>query len=213
MHGGRRALAALGLVVLLVSSGCSLSTAFVHEARPATVDPGRVRAAGYEHVETTDLSFEQSVDVADVESVSLRGWLATYRKRDAGLRAPRLVVLSVPRFPVAGRSANPLAHLSDRQLVRRVLDLALLDFNLEKIEVAETGTVEMLGGETELVTYRGDSRPGEDAAVETTGYAHVASVERGEDLVVAVAVHSTTTDERDRVARLVEGLEYRDGTP
>lgn len=123
--------------------------------------------------------------------------------RDAGAVQPgatvQFAVLATPGATVAGTSLNPLASLSVDELAGRFLDSG----GDADLTFVDNRTVRSLGARRTVSTYRAE-RGGANAS---TLLVHVATFERDGDVIVAVAGHPASVDERERVDALVAGVE------
>lgn len=210
MSTRRRVAAAIALATLLAFAGCT-GTLFEATATPATIPADAVDERDYVHGNTTAVPLRYDVGIGDVVSreVSVTSYVSGYSKTDDGVTG--LVLLSTPNVDVLGRSVNPFAHLSNRELTGRALDAvsrardhARLG-NVSDLRVAGSTNRTVLGERTEVLTYEGtltvDDRP-------VSVLVHVATVEHGDDVVVAIGVHETNTDERRNVLALIERIEH-----
>lgn len=120
-----------------------------------------------------------------------------------GTEAAQFAVLATPGASIGGVNANPLASMSTAELVERFLETrpnGTLTFEGNR-------TVESMGAPRTVSTYRA----GRNASAGGDALLHVARFEVGGDVVVVVAGHPALVDERERVDRLLAGLERTDG--
>lgn len=206
------------LVVVLLLAGCT-GTLLSAEASPATIPTPAYESVDYVHGNTTAVPLGYQVGAAGVSrNVTVTSWFSGYSRTVADDEVSLLLVLSTPNVEVAGESVNPFARMSDGILLDRVLNAtrtlnvtSVGDTNVSAIadmgELRRVDTAErtVLGTPTTVTTYAGN------ADIEGTRVAvlvHVATVEHGDDVVVAVAVHPESMDEAARIYSLVEAIEH-----
>ncbi len=207
---------ALAVVILLFLAGCTGSLVDAR-ASPATVPASTAQSFGYVPGNTTAVPLSYPVGVAGVSTnVSVTSYVSGYAKRTAGGRVVTLAVLSTPNAHVAGRSVNPFAHLSNRELATRAL--SAVDRVQGSTGIGQLGTVgsvgdlrvvdtqerTVLGTTTDVVTYAGTATvDGQSTEVRLV----VTSVEHGDDVVVALGVTSVD-DETECLTQLIEQIEH-----
>lgn len=204
---------AVGIVVLLVLSGCT-GTLLDVSASPATVPESALATVGYEHVDTTAVPLTYPIAVGPVvRDVRVTSYLSGYDRTTAENRTATLLVLSTPNVEVGGESINPFAHLSNRELAVRVLDetrrLSTVGAvgSLSEVRLVDANERIVLGTRTEVLTYAAIlESEGESRAV----LLHVVAVPHGRDVVVAVGLHEVTLDESAALESLIEQIEHDD---
>lgn len=152
-------------------------------------------------------AYNRSVDADDLAAVSDNATGGPGENASGGEQtgeataSVRFSVLSTPGARVAGRSLNPLSSLSNRDIVER--------FTADSTDIEFQGnrTVEALGADRTVSTYRTNTSSGSGAAL----LVHVATIEHDGDIVVIWAVHPESVDEQARVDTLIAGLERPDG--
>lgn len=106
-------------------------------------------------------------------------------------------VFAMPNARVGGQSVHPLTRLSAEQFVRRFAETGDVSVRFEG-----NHTVQSMGASRTVSTFRLEGqRNGAD------GLVHVATFESGNDFVLVFAAHPALIDERERIDRLVAGLE------
>ena len=206
-----RAAATLAVVVSLLLAGCT-GTLVSFESSPATVPAAAFEPLGYVHGNTTAVPLTYPVGFAGLSrDVTVTSYVSGYSKTTDDGDTSALVVLSTPNADVGGRSVNPFAHLSNRDLTARTL--ATLQEVRELSEYGEVGDLRevevqqrtVLGSPVDVVTYSGSaSLDGEITDVRFV----VASVEHGDDVVTIVGVHAAAFDETDNLHTLMERVEH-----
>lgn len=207
---------AAAIAVVLLLAGClGAGPLLEYTAAPATVPAAAYEPLGYVAGDVTPVPFDYLVGAGPVSTnVTVTAQVAGYSKTvDDDVAA--LVVVSAPNQRAFGESVNPIARLTDREAVGWALERADALAAVGGVsEVGSLGEVDVrsrtvLGVPTEVVTYAGT------ATVEGRGTAvlvHVATVEHGDDVILAVGVHPAGVDESESVAALVEGIEHRESS-
>jgi hypothetical protein len=206
-----RTVSVLVLAGVVVLAGCT-GTLLSAEATPATLPSSAYESAGYVHGNTTAVPLAYDVGVAGVSrNVTVTSWLSGYSRTTADDRTAGLLVLSTPNVEVAGESVNPFSRLSDGAILDRVLD-ATSSFgvtegmdDLRGLRRVDTTERTILDTPTNVTTYAGSV----DAEGTRIGVlVHVLTVEHGDDVVVAIAVHPESMDETATVHELFERIEH-----
>lgn len=206
-----RTVSALVLAGVVVLAGCT-GTLLSAEATPATIPASAYESVGYVHGNTTSVPLTYGVGVAGVSrNVTVTSWLSGYSRTTADGRTAGLLVLSTPNVEVAGESVNPFNRLSDGAVLERVLD-ATSSFGateemdgLSGLRRLDTSERTVLDTPTNVTTYAGNV----DAEGTPMGVlVHVLTVEHGDDVVVAIAVHPESMDETTTVHELFERIEH-----
>jgi len=208
----RRSVAAGAVALLTPTAGCGFITGeepLRLAASLATV-PSDVRSeTGYEETDRSERTRERSFSAGgQTREVAVTNRLTQYERRISvgpltDQRAALLAVLSSPAVEVLGETFNPLADLSERQLLER------FDSGYEGLTVGERvgeRTVTVLDQPTTVEQYEGTARIA-GAAVDV--FVHVLKTRHEDDFVVCVAVYpQRLLTEGDRVVTLVEGLDH-----
>ena len=215
-----RPAALLVVAAMLVLAGCATGaprTPVEASGGAATVPAAATADVGYEHVGTATrrlnatvaVTLSGDVEVTERQPVNASVPVARYRRSTSA--GPSVVALAAsPLVQVVEnppRSGDPLSTLSTAVLVAFVQSTYG-----EPTDLAEAGTrtVEVLGVQTDLTTYRGTAAlDGGHVRVAV----HVARVEHGGDVVTVVAVHPRTVDERDRLVALLDATRHRTVRP
>lgn len=204
---GRRLFVSILVAALVVVAGCT-GTLAEASASPATIPTEALEPYEYVHGNTTELPLTYSVGAAGVSrNVSATTWLSGYSRTTADGDVAGLVLYSSPNVLVEGRSVNPLAQLSNRNLVGTVVEQASRLDSLSGVggvsDLREIGVqqVTVLGTETELTSYAGTADvDGERVSV----VVNIAVVEHADDVVVVLGVHEDHLDESATHAALAE---------
>ena len=206
-----RAAATLAVVASLLLAGCT-GTLVSFESSPATVPAAAFEPLGYVHGNTTAVPLTYPVGFAGFSrDVTVTSYASGYSKTTDDGDVSALVVLSTPDADVGGRSVNPFAHLSNRDLTARALDtLREVRGVSEYGEVGDLREVEVqertvLGSPVDVVTYSGTATL--DGAVTDVRFV-VASVEHDDDVVTVVGIHAAEFDETDNLRTLMEHVEH-----
>jgi len=221
----RRSAAILLCVALLATTGC---LGFITGDEPlrfvasnASVSQDALDETGYVSQESQVIYDNRTIEVSGQErQLIIRAHSASYARvdditvnsseveagetpdaSDVEANSSAFILVSTPGAEVAGQQLNPLAAASNQQLVER---LGSRVGGLENLEREETSEVTMLGEETNLTTFSAESQDadGQDVTV------HLATASHEDDVVIAMAVHPVTMDEREDVETLAEAVEH-----
>lgn len=145
----------------------------------------------------------QSTTVSVVTHVREYSRNASVAGLDTGSPVARFTVLSTPKVEVLGRTFNPVADLTPREIALR---LQSRYEGLSDVRFRENRTVTALGGERVVSTFaaRADVAAGQEIDVTV----HVATFPHREDFVVGVAIHPRAIDERGRIDAMLRALEH-----
>lgn len=211
----RRRLAAVAVLVLLVSGGC-LSTALGDtlemSSEPAAVEAETATAAEYDLVEYRELSVNDTVAVGSTHrQVNATSHLVVYN-RSMDLRAydgetAMFAVVSTPDVTALGQSMNPVARMSHRELLGEFED----DIEAHVGEIGEPSydrsrTEPVLGAAANVSTFETETVvDGERVTLEL----HVARVHHDGDLLVAIGGHPEALQQQSATTfRLVRAIEH-----
>lgn len=207
----RRKSLTVAVLVVVLTSGCVgflLGDTLAFSASKATVSDAALSDAGYEQ-KRVDKVVENRTFEAGGQSrkVKVTNWVAEYEKglsvEGAGQKTvASFATLSSPRFEIAGKSVNPLARYSDRKLVEKFVQ------RYEGVsDVRKVGgrNATMLSKETSVSKFEATATV---AGREVDVTIHVAKVEHGDDVVVAMGVYPSLVDMEDDVFRLIEGVQH-----
>ncbi len=203
------------LALLVVLAGCGGGEEqdqgpVVAEASPATVEATTLAATGYERVDrsnrTTNTTLTVSVqgDVTITSTFDVRATTSrvVYERAVAGGTAA-VGVLGVPGVRPAEAIREPRNPFGDRGPA--TLATNATTYTARDARQTGTATVRLLGVETTIRRYAATGeRDGETLPV-TVG---VATVRHDGAFVSVVAVVPREADERERVARLAEGVRH-----
>lgn len=201
--------AATGLVGL---SGCLstvLGTVTSLESTPAAVSQSALESSDYESVGIEEIVTEEDVDVAGQSDViEVTSYLTEYEKQvgiDAIAEQPTATfsILSTPKIDIAGRTFNPVAEMSPRELVELIAD------NYDEIENIESDgeeTITVLGQSVTKSRFVADASFGGfplELDIHVTE-----AVERDADLLVPIGVYPTQlrSFEAETVRELAEAV-------
>ncbi|PSQ56906.1 hypothetical protein BRD18_08245 [Halobacteriales archaeon SW_7_71_33] len=210
----RRALVAAvgGLAVL---PGCGFITGDEparFAAEPATVSDTARSDANYEERSVSEEVRTREFSAGgESRSVEVTNQLARYERRvDLGplgsVRAAVFTALTSPAVEVLGETFNPLADLSEREIIDR------FDSEYESVSVDDRvgrRDAQVLGQATTVEKYDGTA---EIAGGTVDVYVHVTKLRHMDDFVVVVAVYpQRLSDEESNVFRLLSGLQHTGG--
>jgi hypothetical protein len=209
----QRQLAAIVVVACLATlAGCGFITgseALAFSASPATPTTDALSETGYEEQSVEEQVVTRNFSAAgQTRTVEVTNQLAQYeRSVDLGplgsQRAAVFVTFASPEVSVAGQTFNPIADLSEREILQR------FESQYSDISVGEevgSQTVSTLGQSTELQQFDGSATLG---GSEVDVYIHVTKFQHEGDYIVGVGIYPQRLDgESENVVTLVEGLEH-----
>lgn len=231
----RRVLTVAAASTAIAATGCiggadGEDGVYEFDAAPATVPQTALADAGYEGEDPEPFEIETEFDEFGIDAaVSVTTWTAVYANPD---RAATLFVTSTPDATVLGQSVNPLVRADDAEVIRRLLDRASDDADVDEEEFEEHGseTRRILGEDVEIQTFEteldldigpedieGDVDDAEESDVDPHRYdtgegtpvlVHVGTVEHGDDVVALVGLHPVAVEERDALFSLMENTEH-----
>ena len=212
MNHNRRAVIGVTAAIAVSGAGCldfvTGDGPLEEDAQRATVSAGVLSETGYEETSVEELVIEE--EVAAGREVRVTNWIATYERTvDLGgtsLDAGQFTVVSTPRFEIAGRAMNPIAELDNEDILEQFLD-EYDDLSISGQSGSQT--VEMLGSDVEAEQFGGNGTlAGQNVDIEF----HIARVDAGDDLVIAVGAYPEELrdleDEDERIVRMIEGIEH-----
>lgn len=206
-----RTIAAALLALFVVTAGCTgvLSGPITVSASEASVDDAALGDTGYEHNRTERMNVSQTVTVAgQSRNVTATNWISEYHA-SVGIEGvaerpvAAFVVFSSPNVEVLGKSFNPLAKFSDRQLAETFT--SRLD-RVGNVQQVGSRNRTMLGQSAEVSEFEADVTTA--TGIEFDATLHVTRVKHDGDFVVAVGVHPQQLDGESDVDRLLEGVEH-----
>ena len=196
----------------MITAGCGFITgqeALSFNASPATVTDQAVSETGYEEVNVTEQVITRNFSVADqTRQVEVTNQLAQYERQvDLGplgsQRAAVFVAFASPEVEVATQSFNPIAGMSEREILQR------FQTEYESISVGEqtdSRNVTALGQSTAVKKFEGSAQL---AGSQVDVYIHAVKIKHEGDHIVAVAIYpQQLDDEEQNVVTLLEGLEH-----
>ena len=211
----RRRTVLAGLVGALTLGGCTdiltrKRTRF--EAERGVVGESARSEAGYEEVDRTEARSEQEYETVEKTVVVINKFTEYARSMDlplaGGGQLGRFTVLATPEVTVVpGEPANPIADMDNDELATTVQEKYGRIQNVRSLDEREA---ELFGDPVTLGRYRADA---ETEGESTEVHLHIAQGEskRNEadtDIVVCVGINPSEVDERDRIDRLLAGVEH-----
>jgi hypothetical protein len=207
----RQYLGLLAVACVAALAGCGFITgseALTFSASPATASDAAASETGYESQGVTAQNITRNFTVAgQTRQVSVTNQLARYERQvDLGplgsLRAGVFATYTSPQVEVAGEAFNPIADLSERQLLERA------NSQYSGISVGDrvgSQNVTALGQSTSVEKFEGTaSLDGIDVDV----YIHATKLEHEGDFVVAVGIYPQRIDDEAAILTLIESLEH-----
>lgn len=211
----RRSAALVAVAGIALLAGCGFITgseSLAFSASPATPSDDAVSETGYEEQTVEEQVVTRNFTVADqTRSVEVTNQLAQYERQvDLGplgsQRAAVFVTFASPEVSVAGQTFNPIADMSEREILMQ------FESQYESIEVGEEvdrQNVSTLGQSTELRQFDGTATL---AGSEVDVYIHATKFQHEGDYVVAVGIYPQLLDgEAENIVTLTESLEHSGG--
>ncbi|MEF8778242.1 MAG: DUF6517 family protein [Natronomonas sp.] len=213
----RTFVASVGALAGTTIAGCSQLASdepLEFEATPAQVPDDVLAETGYQENEVNAIEIERSFDVAgDERTVTVTNQQAEYEKQiDADIQLPSdlsgpvYTTLSTPKIEILGQELNPVADMSNEELLERLQNRY---DRLENVEVDTEDTMTVLGEPTTRTRFLAETRlDGNDVEL----YLHVSNpVENGEEFVASAGVHPRfLPDEESEVLAMMEAIQHGD---
>lgn len=203
MHRRRDVLGVLGLAGAASLAGCGLlQGSFEQRASPAGVEQGTLDEQGFEHRETEELTFTETVDaVGQSRDLRLTNWLVTFGKPAGGFGpdAAQFHLFSTPSVTVAGNEINPFDDLGAEQVLGRVAGGGT------SLDKQGSRTVETLGNEVTVERFRTERQIGGESVAATV---HIGRFSNDGDLLAAVGTHPEALDETDSIDAVAGAIEH-----
>lgn len=217
MTPSRRSLLAAGATgTIALTAGC---LGFVLGDEPLEFDADRVAPTdqkldktGYEENEVNEETIERTEEIGGVErdfKASL--WTSIYTKTveygGQEREGSAFAAVSIPGMTVAGRSINPLAEMSNKELLEEFLSqLEGENGSIDDIHHDETFSLDIFGESRDVDAFTGESEmDGQTIDIEIK----VASFDHEDDLLVLLGVYpKRLTEESANVEELMESAEH-----
>lgn len=205
----------LAVLALLATAGC-VGLVFGEnvemDGEPAGVSDEALAETDFEFAEYRTIYVNESIDVGgQTRYVNATNHLMVYN-RSAGLdRFDRdvggFVVVSTPDVSIAGRSVNPVARLSHREIVDRFRgDLESEVGTLGNLSFVSERTEPVLGYAADVSTFETDTTV---EGQNVTLYVHVTTVKHEGDMIVGIGVHpEALAQQAPEIHRLMRGIEH-----
>lgn len=216
MTYSRRAILATGATgTLALTAGC-LDFALgngpleLSAERVAPTDAA-LEDAGYDEYEIEDRSIEETIEVGVERDVEARVWSSIYSKEVEYQGIERegafFVAVSIPDVSVLGRSFNPIADMTNEELLEEFMSEIDSDHaDVENISKVDSFTLDSLGDGRTVDVFEGESDfEGEPIDVEIP----VASFDHEDDLIVLLGNYPAPLAEESANAEvLMESVEH-----
>lgn len=178
-------------------------------ATRATVAPQALDETGYSKNSVESDTITRTVSAAgQAREVRVTNWIAEYGRtvdlgpvgeQDLGIFA----VVATPKVEVLGRTFNPVADMSTRELLQQIQS------EYQKLEIGErvgSRDTTVLGDDVAVDRFKG-AATFEDLEVEL--FIRVTTVDHGDDFVIPIGIYpQRLPDEDDRVFRLLDGIQH-----
>lgn len=214
MH--RKGIVLVAVVALVLTSGCTglvFGDGLEEEAQPARVDQATVDDTGFEFQDAQVLDLNETVSVAGQErQIRATNHLARYGRQSSLPTADRetgaFIVVSTPEFSVLGRPMNPVADMSNRELLaefRPQLEKQLGN-DLENVRTVDERDEPVLGLEATVTTFAADTTvDGEEVTLNV----HITKVLHEGDVVIALGAHPEALQQQaPEIHQLMRGIEH-----
>jgi hypothetical protein len=199
------------LALLVVTSGCTgfLSGPITFSASEVTVSDAALEETGYEHNRTEKQTVEREFSAAgQTKKVKVTNWISEYQKSVSitgmGERpVAAFATFSSPQVDVLGKSFNPLAKYSNRELAQKFTQRMK---RVEDVQQVSSRNVTMLGKTTKVTKFEATITT--SSGITFDAYLHVTKVKHDGDYVVAVGAYPKKLDGQADVDRLIEGVQH-----
>ena len=182
------------------------------EAERGVISESARSETEYEEVNRTEARSEQEYETVDKTVVVINKLTEYARSMDlplvGGGQLGRFTVLATPEVTVVpGEPANPVADMDNDELAMKVQEKYGSIENVRKLDERQA---DLFGEPTTVSRYRADA---ETDGESTEVHLHIAQGEskRNEedtDIIVCVGINPADIDERDRIDRLLAGVEH-----
>lgn len=216
MNTSRRTLLAVGATgTLALTAGC-LDFALGNGPLELTADrvaptDGALEDTDYEEHEIQEESIEETVDVGVEREVTATVWSSVYSKtidyQGHEYDGSYFAAVSVPDVSVLGRSFNPIADMSNEELLEEFMGRLEGDHgSIENITHQESISFEILGEKRDVDVFEGESEhEGEPIDVEIK----ITSFDHEDDLLVLLGSYPAgLRKEAANVEVLMESVEH-----
>lgn len=204
MYTRRRALA-LGAIGIGALSGCSTASELAgggpikRTAAPAVIAESAASESGYELDRQFEETLEQEVSAAGkTRKIIANNQFAMYKKTIQDIEQSSFAVIATPGFSIAGQTLNPVAKMSNEELVDRFGQRL---GGLQSATEIETLTQTVLDTDMTISKF---SAKGTFADQEIDVYAYLGKVVHEGDVVVAGGGYPKEYDSQE--ATTMEGL-------
>jgi len=211
----RQATLALALLTLVAIGGCVgllMGDDLEMDGEPAGVSDEALAETDFQFAEYRTIYLNETIDVeGQTRRINATNHATIYERTSNLERFDRetggFVVLSTPDVSVAGRSVNPAARMSNRELVER------FQGDLES-GIGELGNLTKVSERTEPVLgYAATVSVFETTTTvdgrEVTLYVHVTKLKHENDLVAAIGVHPEALQQQaPEIHALMRGIEH-----
>lgn len=215
----RSRIALLAVVALAVTAGCSSGVLgddgpIEASASPVSIPDSTLEEAGFEEVETREVTIDRNVSVQDQERrVTITNYAAAYRSTGSGDRADAVAVtaLSTPRAEAFGFPLNPVASMDLADALAFASQAgAQFGGSINNVEEVDSWTATVLGEETTVTKFGATvERDGQQVDV----YVHATKVTDGDDIVLLIGVYPQALEEagmggEETLRPVFEGVEH-----
>lgn len=202
----RHTIIAILLASTLLLSGCSAVTSGETEyvAEEVTVSSTTVSDSQFTLERSEWRNRSRDVDVAGQErTINVSTRVEAYRGSED---RSAFALLATPGISVAGQSMNPIADMSEAEIVERLERGLDEEGDLEDLEEERTYTVTAAGGERTVTEFSATARRSDESADVVI---HVTKFEDGDDVVVGAGVHAAGDDDaRGDIETMLGGIEH-----
>lgn len=211
----RTFIASAGTIAATAIAGCSQISSdrpLEFESTPARVPEDTLGETGYEETDTEAIEVERTFDIGGEErTVTVTNQRVAYEKEiRAEIELPEALpgvvftTLTTPSVEILGQEANPVADMSNEELLDRGRDRY---GGLENVEIDGEDTVTVLGETTTRTRFAAEAQFGETAV---DVYIHLSNpVESDGDFIVGAGAHpQLLADEESTVVSMIEAIRH-----
>lgn len=212
----RHGVVLIAIAALAVTAGCTSLIAgdgLQEEADPARVGDAALQNSSFELAQTDTLEIDRNVSAAGQERrIQATNHVAVYGRNAStpvgDQQTAGFVVLSTPAFEVAGQSLNPIASMSNEELVERFESQleGQVGSDVRDVRVVDHRTEPVLGQSTNVTTFEATTTM---QGQEVTMNVHVTKVRHEGDVVAAIGAHPEALQHvGPDVFELMRGVEH-----
>lgn len=212
----RQGIVLVAIAALAATAGCTgllLGDGLQEEAEPARVGDAALQDSSFTLEQTDTLEIDRNVSAAGQERrIQATNHAAVYTRNASSpvgdVQLAGFVVVSTPAFEVAGQAVNPIASMSNEELVERFQSQleSQTGGDVRDVRIVDHRTETVLGSNTNVTTFAAETtRQGQEITLDV----HVTKVRHQDDVVVAIGAHPEALEHvSSEISELMRGVEH-----